>query len=317
MMDRRGEGGAMAGQWFEVFRPVCEKVCATGGYAHAPTVVLFYVARWRQKSAREPEPDAQGIDHHEVFGIVERIARNLADDGDRIDRLYEGDADELTALRRLLLSSAGPRAGEAAYEFADEALQKISLVLLTGTPPSRAEEVLEASPDGPANEYVFTSPFSYWAKKIVINLIKDEHRREKRRRRGTIPPPSKKPGSATPDGELRRAMESLPQLLDAIRSLPKVQRSVMIMSLCRRDLDDLLLDDLRRKAPDLFTADGPRPASDSEIADLLQTTPRLVAANRSAARRKLVDDPRWARLLDALLPHRTTAPARSQERDDG
>lgn len=307
----------MAGPWFEVFRPVCEKVCATGGYSHAPTVVLFYVVRWRQKSAREPEPGADGADHHEIVGIVQRIARNLADDGDRVDRLYQGDADALTELRRVLLSSAGPRANGAAYEFADEALQKISLVLLTGTPPSRAEEVLAAGPDGPANEYIFTSPFPYWAKKVVINLIKDEHRREKRRRRGPIGSARKKPVSGPPDGELRRALGSLPQLLDAIRALPRVQRSVMVMSLCRRDIDDLLFDDLRHKAPDLFSADGPRPASDTEIADLLQTTPRLVAANRSAARRKLIDDPRWAQLLDALLPHKTTAPAGSHGKSDG
>jgi hypothetical protein len=305
----------MSGLWFEVFRPVCEEVCATGGYAHAP-VVLFYVARWRQKGVRESEPDGTG-DQREVLGIVERIARNLSDDGARVDRLFEGDADELTALRHLLLSSAGPRAGDAAYEFADEALQKISLVLLTGTPPSRAEKALAMGPDGPANEYIFTSPFPYWAKKVVINLIKDEHRREKRRRQGPVSRAGKKPVPATSDGDLRRAFESLPQLLDAIRGLPKAQRSVMVMSLCRRDVDDLLLDDLRDKAPDLFTPGGPRPASDTEIAELLRTTPRLVAANRSAARRKLVDDPRWAQLLDALLPHRTTAPARSEENADG
>ena len=47
----------MVGPWFEVFRTACEKVCAAGQHAHSPSVLLFYVSRWCQKTTGEPEPD--------------------------------------------------------------------------------------------------------------------------------------------------------------------------------------------------------------------------------------------------------------------
>jgi hypothetical protein len=297
----------MGGPWFEAFRSICQQVWGTGQHAYPLHVLLFYLARWRQKVTGQLMPDPTAADLSEVQAMAERIARNLGDYGERVERLFGGDSGELTELRRLLLASAGPRCGEDAPYFADEALQKIALVLLTGTPPSRAEERLSAGPNGPSNEYIFTSPFPYWAKTVVINLILDEHRRQKRRRRGETVF-RKKPPNATDHGELRRALRSLPQLLEAIRTLPDAQRSVMVLSLCRRDVDELLVDHLRKNAPDMFGEGDPRPGSDSEIAELLATTPRLVAANRSAARRKLVRDPLLAQLLDAILPHRSTRP---------
>lgn len=303
----------MIGAWFEEFRLVCENVCAAGEYEYGPSVVLFYVARWSQKATRELEPDPLQVDRHEVHSLAERVARNLLEDGHSVDRLFAGDADEFTALRRSLLSSALPRAGDAATEFADEALQKISLVLLTGTPPSRAEQALVAGPNGPANEYIFTAPFRFWAKSVVINLIRDEHRQEKRRRRGTVAATQRKEFATPRDGELQSALRSLPDLLDAIRALPHAQRSVMVMSLCRRDVEEVLLEHLQQEAPDLFGRDAPRPESDTEIAQLLGTKPHLVAANRSAARRKLIRDPEWEQLLDALLPHRSTRPPLMRE----
>jgi hypothetical protein len=306
----------MGGPWYEVFRTVCAKVCAAGKHPHPAGVLLFYVARWSQKTTGEPAPNAHAHPPREVELVARRIARNLAADGATVDRLFQADRDELTGLKRLLLASAGPRCGEnAALDFAEEALQKIALVLLLGTPPSRAEERLETGPTGPPNEYIFTSPFPFWAKAVVINLIKDEYRRERRKHRGAVVL-TKASTSVTRDVELRTALGSLPRLLEAIRTLPKVQRSVMVMSLCRSDIDEFLAEHLQEQAPDLFGGDGPRPGSDKEIADLLATTPKLVAANRHAARKKLVRDPKWAQLLDALLPHRSTRPPLTEGQTD-
>jgi hypothetical protein len=83
----------------------------------------------------------------------------------------------------------------------------------------------------------------------------------------------------------------------------------MVLSLHRSDLDDVVREHLGLLAPDLFSEAGPAPASDDDIATQLGASRHLVAANRSAARRKLVrEDPLWGLLLDALLPHRTTRP---------
>jgi hypothetical protein len=97
----------------------------------------------------------------------------------------------------------------------------------------------------------------------------------------------------------------------AVRDLPPVQRSVMVLSLSRRDLDETVRRRLHELAPDLFSEaeGGDQPGSDREIAERLGTEPHLVRANRSVARRKLARrDPAWALLLDLLLPHKTTRP---------
>jgi hypothetical protein len=225
-----------------------------------------------------------------------------------------GDAEALSALRRVLLASAASRSSESAHELADEALQKIALILLTGTPPSRATQQLDEGPEGPGNEYVFQSPFTFWARLVVINLAVDVHRREARERRVAAERPSgrvKRFDRAT----LHAAMEALPSLLAAIRALPQVQRSIMVLSLSRGDIEEVVRERLHELAPDLFSSTVDPPTSDREIAERLGTTPKLVAASRSAARVKLVArDDRWALLLDALLPHRSTRPARARRR---
>src|SRR5439155_6942191 len=133
-------------------------------------VALFYLARWCQKQTKTSEPDLGSFDQSDLRETAGKIARNLAEDGARVERLMAGDVEAFAELRRELLASAAPGAGPRAAEFADEARQKILEVLLIGTHPSHAVEELRAGPEGPTNEYVFVSPFSFWAKRVVKNL---------------------------------------------------------------------------------------------------------------------------------------------------
>jgi len=297
--------GAERGLWFEPLEPLCRKACLQSKPGTVD-VVLFYLARWCQKKARSLEPRLSSFDDAALRETAQRIARHLADDGARVELLLTEESSEAwTALRRELFASARSRVPEAAaHEFAQEALQKIAEVLLTGTPPSQAAAQLVSGPDGPGNEYIFDSPFSNWSRTVVINLIRDRWREEARR--------SKTEESKTPrvDRELvERARAALPHLLHAIRELPSKQRSVMILSLHRRGLDPAVRKRLHKLAPDLFSEAGPLVSSDADIAERLGSIPRRVTANRSAARRRLAKrDPAWALLLDILLPHRSTRP---------
>lgn len=290
--------------WLEGLGPISKQACLALQAPPRPDVVLFYLARWCQK--KQLEVDA---DEDELRAAAGKIAHNLAADGPLVDRLVAGDAAAWTDVRGLLLASARPRAGGQAAELADEALQKIAVTLLTGTPPSRAAEQLRLGPEGPRNEYVFQSPFAFWARAVAINLTVDEQRRVAREREG-VPPTGPREGPPLDRALLAQAAGALPGLVAAIRELPDAQRSVMVLSLLRRDLDETVRNRLRELAPDLFSPpDQELPGSDHDIAERLGTTPRRVAANRSVGRRKLArHDPLWALLLDVLLPHRTTRP---------
>ena len=324
----RRVGGPLGAPWDESLRPLCDDACRVAGTGVAVEVVVFYVARWCQKETGEHEPDVATIDAVRVADVAARVVGNVGGDGSRIDCLVAGDADAWTDLRRVLFLSAQPRAGAAAGEFADEALQKIAVVLLTGTPPSQAADRLAGDVDGPGNEYIFASPFSHWARAVVINLIVDEKRRAARERRAPRFQTPRKP-TCLDTATLERAHAALPTLLEAMRDLPPVQRSVMAWTLMRSDIDPAVTRRLRDLAPDLFDdpdgaggggANGRSPspvACDQDIADRLGTTARLVTANRSAARCKLAArDPLWALLLDVLLPHRSTR-SPGEEGSDG
>jgi hypothetical protein len=303
----------MGEPWFVKLRPLCKEACLAAGSTYAVEVVLFYLARWCQKRSKKDRPDLSVLEVGELERVVEQIVRNLEGDGSRVEAIVAGDAEALAALRRVLLASAASRSSESAHELADEALQKIALILLTGTPPSRAAQRLDEGPEGPGNEYVFQSPFTFWSRLVVINLAVDVHRREARERRF----PAERPSGRVKRFDraiLHAAMEALPSLLAAIRALPHVQRSIMVLSLSRGDIEEVVRERLHELAPDLFSTVDP-PTSDRQIAERLGTTPKLVAASRSAARVKLVArDARWALLLDALLPHRSTRPARARRR---
>ncbi len=245
----------MRASWHELLRPLCADACAVAGSGAGVETVLYFVARWCQKETGAAEPDVAALDQDSLADIAARVVRNLDDDGARVDRLVAGDAGAWTELRRLLCASAYSRVAAAAGEYADEALQKIAVVLLTGTPPSEAAAQLAAPIEGPRNEYVFTSPFPFWARVVVINLIVDDKRRQAREREA--PPVHAAPKALCLDAAtLERAHKALPALLDAVRELPPVQRAVMVWTLARRDLDPVVTERLRELAPDLFGGAG-------------------------------------------------------------
>jgi hypothetical protein len=308
----------MSERWFEVLRPVCKQACLAAESPPPMEVALFYLARWCQKRAKKAEPGIDVLMEHGGREVANRIVRNLAEDGERVERLVRGDAEELSKLRRLLLASARPRAGEAAPDYADEARQRIAVVLIGGTPPSHAAEKLERGPDGPRNEYVFTAPFEPWARRVVINLVIDERRREARQREGPPVPPRAERPEPLDKRTLKDAHDALPDLVEAIRELPQAQRSAMVLSLSRPDVDEEVRDRLHELDPELFSFPGVGEeglcSSDEEIAQRLGSTVRSVAANRSLGRRKLAGrDPAWELLLDQLLPHKSTRPVRRSE----
>jgi hypothetical protein len=298
----------MGDRWFDALRPICKEACLAARSAQTTDVALFYLARWSQKKAKHDEPEAHAFEPSELREIADRIVRNLAEDGERVERLVQGDAIEFSKLNRLLMASARPRAGEAAPEYAEDALSRISIVLLTGTPPSRAAEELREGPRGPRNEYVFHAPFAYWARAVVIRLIIDEYRRAAREREGPSAPPARQRPPPLDGAILRQALDSLPRLVGEIRTLPPAQRSAMVRSLGRPEVDELVRERLHELAPDLFSGPGgDLVSSDSEIAERLGSTPHRVAANRSLARRRLAErDSGWKLLLDHLMPHAST-----------
>jgi hypothetical protein len=307
----------VAERWFESLRPVCKKACLAAESAPPVDVVLFYLARWCQKKARKTGVDVRDLLQPGRREIANRIVRNLAEDGERVERLARGDAEELSRLMRLLLASARPRAGEAAPDFAEEARQRIAVVLISGTPPSHAAEELEKGPHGPPNEYVFSAPFEPWARRVVINLVIDEWRREARLREGP-PVPARRQGSEPLDKRtLKDAHDAIPDLVEAIRELPNAQRSVMVLSLSKPDVDEEVRERFHELDPDLFAFPGEGEelcTSDEEIAERLGRSVRSVAANRSLGRRRLAEhDERWELLLDQLLPHKSTRPVRRRE----
>ena len=299
----------MTGTWFDELRPVCKRACVQAGSPQQAEVVLFYLARWCQKKTKQQEPNLAGLDSAKLDDVAARIVRNLAEAGDWLERIVAGNAEAVGQLERVLLASARPRVQHAAPDYAHEALQKICVVLLTGKPPSRAVEALRDGPRGPANEYVFQSPFELWARAVVIRLAIDAHRGAERERRAR-PPLRPKESAHLDSGFLKEAYDELPELLEAIGELPPAQSSVMTLSLCHPDIDEDVRNHLHRLAPDLFERCAGRLfASDAEIAEHLGTSRQSVTSNRSLGRRGLAEqDPRWEALLDHLLPHRSTQP---------
>lgn len=294
--------------WCEALRPIALDACAGAGAAYEPEVVLFYLARWCQKQAgaRMPCLEPEDVGRHREVAM--RIATNLEVDGARVERLVasEDTADWDELLRALRRSAARRVGGAAADDYAREGLQRVAVVLLTGTPPSLAGERLALDLDGPSNEYVFQSPFVPWAQRVTINLIVDDRRVRDR----SAPCPAL---VRVDTRRLTEAAAALPNLLQAIRLLPPKQRAAVVVTLSRRDLDEALLDHLHTLAPDLFPRDqlgiG---SSDEELAARIDTTGRRLAANRSVARGKLAtQDERWELLLDQLMPHVSTVDPRA------
>lgn len=292
-------------EWHESLRPVCEAARARVRAECDVDVVLFYLARSCQKATGEDEPDWRLLDHEQLRDTARQIVRNLTADGPCVQALVAGDVATWGWLDAVLAHSARRRVGAAAArEYVDEACQKIALVLLTGTPPSRAPAALRRQLAGPRNEYVFASPFTPWARLVLIRMVVDDQRQSAARG-----PQARLPARRPLDGALvREAVHALPDLLDAIGALAPRQRLTMIYSLCRRDVDDDARDHLRDLAPGLFAQVGCTiVGDDAEIAAHMGVDAQAVRANRSVARRRLAQaDPRWALLLDVLMPYRSS-----------
>jgi hypothetical protein len=298
--------------WYDPLRPVCQEAVDVAKSGADVEVVLFYVARWCQKRTQgDVQPDPAVFDAGVLTDVAAKVVRNLDDDGERVERIVAGDKAAWHELFSLLYGSAYKRVGESAIQYAEEARQKIAWILLTGTPPSRAAEKLANGLEGSEREYVFTSPFSFWTCRVLINMIVDEWRRILKERKGFQPTAPKQQPTPLDRELIRRAFASLPSLFDAIRGLGPVQRSVMVSTLAGGNGDPDLREHLHTLAPDLFSEAGDEElSSDREIAEHLGTTPHLVAANRCAARVKLARrDLLWALLLDALMPHKSTRSA--------
>ena len=88
----------MRAPWHDRLRPLCADACdvADAGARSEAAVdtVLFFVARWCQKETGVPEPDAAALDRYQLADVAAHVVRNLAGDGDRVDRLVAGDADQ-------------------------------------------------------------------------------------------------------------------------------------------------------------------------------------------------------------------------------
>jgi hypothetical protein len=292
--------------WYEQLRPLCEEVSRAAPSRYRPGVVLFYLARWFQKKTQSDAPRVDELGREMTRKTALEIARNLVADGETVERLVGGDAEAWNDLSDLLLRTAVWRLPASADELVDSTRKKIAVILLTGTPPSQAAARLLEGPEGPSNEYLFTSPFRNWARAIVIHEIIDETRRIARQR--APHQPRRNAAKRVPREKLAAALGTLPDLLQAIDELPGVQRTVMTLTLSR---NAEVYEAVQRVHPGLLEVADSRPASDTEIAAYLGTTPHRVAANRSAARRKLVGrDPGWEILLDELMPHATTRPVK-------
>jgi hypothetical protein len=297
-------------------------------------VVLFYLARWCQKEARTLKPDLGEFSDEELADTAQNIAANLRRDGERIELLVAKNGDEWTKLLRELVACTSRHApsGRAA-DLAGDALLKVTKVLLGGTKPSCASCRLNGNApqrpecercsrkrciDGPSNEYVFQSPFAGWAGTIANNIVCDCWRRGLQKPK---PLRSKRTPRRSKGGWCKEMEADLPALLEAIDRLAgRKQRSVMVLSLSRSDIDPKAYKPMRRLAPPkLFSEVGSeRFESDKAVAEHLESTPRRVGSNRSAARRKLCEqNPRWEVLLDVLLPHSSTRRAHGEEAQDG
>jgi RNA polymerase sigma factor (sigma-70 family) len=329
---------AMARPWYEPLRKHAKKAFLKHPSSYGEDAVLFYLARWCQKKARrvEPErasksPDLRLFKYKELSDAANAIASNLAADGKRIEILYAPSKIEYEELRSELLVFARRYRVKNAWHYAEDARQKVETIVLTGTRPTCTSCMLErrrlARPgrpecrgcqlelgvEGPSNEYVFRAPFAAWACTIVRHLIVDDVRQRRLLNRwrwdlALIDEAHYASSYDDDDALLDLADALLKQMLKAVGKLPPRQKSVMILSMCRADVDDLLHKRLHRLAPGLLGGvkhkHCKRFASDEEIAKHLGTTARNVASTRSVARKKLARrNASWGEILDIILPH--------------
>jgi tetratricopeptide (TPR) repeat protein len=207
----------------------------------------------------------------------------------------------------------------------DGAIESVLLSVMAGVTPAEAaaDEPLRVDqplPDTPP--YLFLSSVDDWIRVLAVRAVVDD----KLRRAGS----RLDAGSAQVIRERGRSIAV--RLLEEIATLPRMQREAVVLSVWRSDrrwLKEMLLD-LARSASlaisikELFPLNVDESLdSDREIAAYITGEEERgganVAANRSVARRKLVEaNPMFGPLLSSMLPYRkgASADARSMPADD-
>jgi len=320
----------MATAWYEPLRSYAKKTSKEHP-SYEEDVVLFYLARRCQKEAHRgetPPPDLSQFEEKKLARVSGEIARNLAADAGQVEEVFSLNQRKYDELKLALLRYATHCAVRNAEQYADEALLKALPLVTAGTRPScagcklgcrrrmRPECIgckLEPGLRGPSNEYVFQASFLAWMLRIIRNLIADDARRRElllRRRWDLVLADEERCASSSFAIDARRdeAYAVVKEMLQWVGTLPAMQRSVMALSMCRADVDDVVHDQLHRLAPELLgeVIRHRRFASDREIAGQLGTTPGNIATTRGIARMKAATiDPRWGEILDFILPHRS------------
>jgi len=324
----------MATDWYEQLRDYTKETSKKHP-SYEEDVVLFYLARWCQKKAHKSEPDAATpppdlrlFGEKKLTEVAGEITRNLAADAGQVENVFTLDQRKYDALKLALLRYAKHCAVRNAEQYADEALLKALPFVTAGTRPSCAGCKLgcrrRMRPEclgcklvpglrGPSNEYVFQTSFLAWLLAVIRNLIADEARQRElllKRSWDLLLDHEARQASPLSDIDEHRdeAYDVVEEMLQWVRNLPSMQRSVMVLSMCRADVDDVVHDELHRRAPRLLggATRHRRFASDRDIAAHLGTTPGNIATNRGIARMKAAKiDPRWGEILDRILPHRS------------
>jgi tetratricopeptide (TPR) repeat protein len=252
--------------------------------------------------------------------VATSIGENLARDAGRVERLIALEASEWNRTIAYLEEAVPRSAGDE--DVFNAALARIARTLQATVRPSRAADPGAEGMAGPSSGQLFVARLDDWLCYEAVSARTDTELR------------LSTPASSAESSEqiLRdRGVSLLTALLEAIAELPDRQRVSLAFAMCREDRD-LLRESLRKHAARL-AAEGAlesaeillpeRPvASDEDIARYLtdqlpgKSTARQVAANRSAARQKLLaQNPAWAPLLNTVLPYRSSKKHDSDETD--
>ena len=235
------------------------------------------------------------------------IGENLARDAGRVERLNALEASEWN--RAVAYLEKAVPAVAADEDVFNSALARIARTMLGTVRPSHAADPRkqDAVMQGPA--HFFVSRLDDWlcceaigALTVAELRLSDKGSEEILRKRGT---------------------SLVAALLEAIADLPDRQRVSIALGMWREDQNELVRSSLEEHAARLALQGAiesvetlfpvPPVRSDHDVADYLaaelggEPKARHVAANRSAAREKLLENnAAWAPLLNTLLPYRSS-----------
>jgi len=266
-------------------------------------VDAWYLRTWARLSARDGVPR---LDRGELRGGATFIATHLARDGERLDALIRLDANAwlyaITEIRKAL----GARSS-----ILDTAIESVLLSIMASITPAEAAAKDQPAMDQPLPDtppYLFLSSIDDWIRLLTVRALVDDDVR----RSGS----SLNADSARVIRERGRSIAV--RLVEEIAKLPRLQREAVALSAWRSDrpwLKEMLLDLARGASLDisikeLFPLEIYESLdSDREIAAYITGEAERgganVAANRSVARRKLVEaNPMFGPLLSSMLPYR-------------